>query len=74
MKWSDFEAGVWREVRDESMHGTQPVDTLIWASDNHPGAIRQTRHSLEEADVDGMVQVSQADFFNLRPPTDSGWW
>ena len=36
------------------------------------GAIRQTRHSLEEADVDGMVQVSQADFFNLRPPTDSG--
>ena len=72
MKWSDFDAGVWREVRDESMHGIQPVDTMIWASDNHPGAIRQTRHSLEEADVDGMVQVSQADFFNLRPPTDSG--
>lgn len=72
MKWSDFDASAWREVRDESMHEVKAVDTLIWASDNHPGAIRQTRHSLEEADVDGMVQVSQSDFFNLHPPTDSG--
>ena len=72
MKWSDFDASAWREVREESMHEVKAVDTLIWASDNHPGAIRQTRHSLEEADVDGMVQVSQSDFFNLHPPTDSG--
>lgn len=72
MKWSDFDASAWREVRDESMHEVKAVDTLIWASDNHPGAISQTRHSLEEADVDGMVQVSQSDFFNLHPPTDSG--
>ena len=72
MKWSDFDASAWREVRDESMHEVKAVDTLIWASDNHPGAIRQTRHSLEEADVDGMVQVSQSDFFDLHPPTDSG--
>jgi putative N6-adenine-specific DNA methylase len=72
MKWSDFDAGVWREVRDESMHGIEPVDTLIWASDNHPAAIHQTRHSLEEADVESMVQLSQADFFTLRPPAESG--
>lgn len=72
MNWSDFDASAWREVRDESMHEVKAVDTLIWASDNHPGAIRQTRHSLEEADVDGMVQVSQSDFFDLHPPTDSG--
>jgi len=72
MKWSDFDASAWREVRDESMHEVKAVDTLIWASDNHPGAIRQTRHSLEEADVDGMVQVSQSDFFDLHPPIDSG--
>lgn len=72
MKWSDFDASAWREVRDESMHEVKAVDTLIWASDNHPGAIRQTRLSLEEADVDGMVQVSQSDFFDLHPPTDSG--
>ena len=36
MKWSDFDASAWREVRDESMHEVKAVDTLIWASDNHP--------------------------------------
>ena len=72
MKWSDFDAGVWREVRDESMHGIEPVDTLIWASDNHPAAIHQTRHSLEEADVESMVQLSQVDVFTLRRPAESG--
>ena len=56
------------------MHGIEPVETpMIWASDKHPGAVRQTDgHSLEGADVDGMVQVKQADFFKLEPPTDWG--
>ena len=72
MDWSDFEPDTWRAVRTEAMAGITPVETPIFASDQHPGAVRQTMEGLEGADVESLVQVKQADFFKLEPRTDGG--
>ena len=72
MEWSDFEPDTWRAVRSEAMASINPVETPIFASDQHPGAVRQTMESLEGADVESLVQVKQADFFKLEPRTDGG--
>lgn len=72
MDWSDFDAEVWQEVRREAMASIQAVETPIFASDMHPGAIRQVRESLEGADVEDLVQVRHLDFFQLEPQTEGG--
>ena len=72
MDWSDFDPDTWRAVRAEAMASITPVETPIFASDQHPGAVRQTMESLEGADVESLVQVKQADFFKLEPRTDGG--
>ena len=72
MEWSDFEPETWRAVRAEAMESINPVETQIFASDQHPGAVRQTMESLEGADVESLVQVKQMDFFKLEPRTDEG--
>ena len=72
MDWSDFDPEVWQQVRAEAMAAIHPVDTLIFASDAHPGAVRQTRESLDGADVEEAVSVQQVDFFDLEPQTDGG--
>lgn len=72
MDWSDFEPDTWREVRAEAMSSIRPVETPIFASDQHPGAVRQTMDSLEGADVEGLVRVRQMDFFKLEPQTEGG--
>ena len=72
MDWSDFDPEVWQQVRAEAMAAIHPVETPIFASDAHPGAVRQTRESLEGADVEEAVSVRQVDFFDLEPQTDGG--
>ena len=72
MDWSDFDPDTWRAVRADAMASITPVETPIFASDQHPGAVRQTMESLEGADVESLVQVKQADFFKLEPRTDGG--
>jgi putative N6-adenine-specific DNA methylase len=72
MDWSDFDPEVWQQVRAEAMAAIHPVETPIFASDAHPGAVRQTRESLEGADVEEAVRVRQVDFFDLEPQTDGG--
>jgi putative N6-adenine-specific DNA methylase len=73
MDWSDFDQDVWKEVRREAMASIQPVETTIFASDEHGGAVRQTMQSLEDADVESLVQVKQLDFFKLEPQTEGGF-
>ena len=72
MDWSDFDPQIWKEVRAEAMAKIQPVPTQIFASDQHPGAVRQTMESLEGADVEELVDVKQVDFFKLEPRTEGG--
>lgn len=72
MDWSDFEPDTWREVRAEAMAAIHPVETQIFASDQHPGAVRQTKESLEGADVSSLVELQQTDFFKLEPRTTKG--
>ena len=72
MDWSDFDRDVWNEVRAEAMDSIQAVETPIFASDVHPGAIRQLRESLEGADVEDWIKVQQTDFFKLEPQTEGG--
>jgi putative N6-adenine-specific DNA methylase len=72
MDWSDFDPQIWKEVRAEAMAAIQPVPTQIFASDQHPGAVRQTMESLGEADVEELVDVRQVDFFKLEPRTEGG--
>ena len=73
MDWSDFDQDVWKEVRREAMASIQPVETTIFASDEHGGAVRQTMQSLEDADVESLVQVEQLNFFKLEPQTEGGF-
>ena len=72
MDWSDFEPDTWREVRAEAMAAIHPVETQIFASDQHPGAVQQTKESLEGADVSSLVELQQTDFFKLEPRTTKG--
>ena len=72
MNWSDYDPEVWREVREEAMDAITPIETPIFASDQHPVAVRQTRESLEGADVEDLVSVQQMDFFQLQPQTEHG--
>ena len=72
MGWSDFEPDTWREVRAEAMAAIHPVETQIFASDQHPGAVQQTKESLEGADVSSLVELQQTDFFKLEPRTTKG--
>ena len=73
MDWSDFDRDVWNEVRAEAMDSIQAVEAPIFASDVHPGAIRQLRESLEGADVEDWVKVQQTpDFSKLEPQTEGG--
>ena len=71
MEWSDFEPETWKAVRSEAMVSISPVETPIFASDQHPVAVRQTMESLEEP-TESLVQIKQTDFFKMEPLTDHG--
>ena len=70
MEWLNFNKAAWVTVRDEAMDYNEEIPTKIFASDNNPDAISQTKYALSQLDLPSHdVSVDLIDFFLSEPNT-----
>jgi len=69
-----FEGPPWQRMKQAARDRakTPPAAPALFASDVAPGAVAKTQANLRAAQVDGFVQVEQADFLSRAAPAASG--
>ena len=61
-KWKDFDAILWKQIKDESEKKIVPVKMKIKGSDNDRKAVRISINNAERAGVKGIVEIDCKDF------------
>jgi len=72
MRWKDFDAGLWRQVKKQTLAQKTPFTHTIWASDTESEAIEAIETNLRSLDLIRKVEVRRIDFLKLSPPERPG--
>lgn len=72
MRWKDFDAGLWRQVKKQALAQKTPFTHTIWASDTESEAIEAIETNLRSLDLIRKVEVRRIDFLKLSPPERPG--
>lgn len=67
-EWANFDEELWEEVRRETWAQKKQVDVKFFASDREPKTIKLLQDMIKRIPVRAEIQVSQQDFFEMRPP------
>jgi len=69
-----FDGPSWQRMKQVARDRvkTPPASPMVFASDIAPGAVGKTQSNLRAAQVDGFVNVEQADFLERPAPAPSG--
>jgi putative N6-adenine-specific DNA methylase len=70
--WPDYNAKLYREVREtlQDARSTQPLQ--IFTSDLDPANIRHINTNAQRADMQDFINAKQADFFESKAETETG--
>lgn len=72
MNWVDFDARLWRQVKQDARKRQRAFKHKILGFDLDPEAIKVTRTNLKEVHLDTRVTVSQRDFAELALEEKNG--
>ncbi len=71
-EWSNFNPGLWRDIRSEARKKMSEYEGLIYASDISDKAVRVAIDNIIHANVDDVVSIKRMAFDQLRPKHDHG--
>lgn len=72
MRWADFDAGLWMQVKREAKARIKPFEYLLWGADNDLRAIALTRSNAAEAGLEQYLSLQAAEFEQIQPPAPPG--
>lgn len=72
MRWPSFNKTVFEGIRTALMQLNRDKGPIIRGCDIAPITVRRTRMSLENAEMNGIIQVNVADFFDMEAPAPKG--
>ncbi|MBL7792309.1 MAG: class I SAM-dependent RNA methyltransferase [Saprospiraceae bacterium] len=72
MRWADFDAGLWMQVKREAKARIKPFEHQLWGSDNDLRAIALTRSNAAEAGLEQYLSLQAAEFEQIHPPAPPG--
>jgi len=72
MRWADFDAGLWMQVKREAKARIKPFEHQLWGSDNDLRAIALTRSNAAEAGLEQYLSLQAAEFEQIHPPDPPG--
>lgn len=71
--WPDYEAQIWKDVRDESKENRKEKTPPILASDISNRSMIAARQNLMDAGLLGLVELQKRDFFASKPRHANGY-
>lgn len=72
MGWNDFDAALWKKIRDEADSQIRETNAPIMASDNSNRALDIARKNLEHARMHKDIQLFRKSMESLKPPPGPG--
>lgn len=70
-KWKDFDAALWKSIKEESEKKVIPFEGKISGRDNDEMAIRISRNNASRAGVNHIVKFEVNDFFKNEAQTEN---
>ncbi|MCF8244973.1 MAG: methyltransferase [Saprospiraceae bacterium] len=71
-RWKDFEGELWSKIKTEAVQAERNYPGQVICSDLDAHAIEISEQNAKRAGVDRKIIYRQADFFESKPPGDSG--
>jgi len=71
--WEDYDASLLSKVLGEAKEEFIPLKVNIWSKDKEMRSIRMCRVNVTAANMRKSIQVEQADFFEVKPPSENGF-
>jgi putative N6-adenine-specific DNA methylase len=68
----DFDAELWRSVKEQARRAERPLGTTIHASDMDAGFLQVARKTAANAGLEDIIRFSNQDFFKTQKPQESG--
>ncbi len=72
MRWKDFDAQIWKEVKQEASAGMREQTCKIYASDADGRQLRSAKINIELAGFEEQIDVSMCDFTESEPHGEQG--
>lgn len=72
MSWHDFDAELWKKVKDEADEAIRDFDYEIIASDHSSKAVEIARANIQGAHLSHDITLSHQDMFKMTPPEGEG--
>lgn len=72
LRWADFDAGLWMQVKRAAKANIKTFDHLLWGADNDLRAISLTRSNAAAAGLEQYLSLQAAEFDQLQPPAAPG--
>jgi len=70
--WSDFDATLWHDIKQEASNNEKAIQCKISASDIHMQVAEIAAKNIKSAGFEDLIQVKNMDFFQSRPTADKG--
>jgi len=72
MKWRDFDAELWKQVKEEAFNNQRDLDVLILGSDISKRNLQAAEANIRNASMHKDIQLKVSDFRDLIPPEGNG--
>jgi putative N6-adenine-specific DNA methylase len=71
-KWTDFDAELWRSIKEEHDNEFKDIDIKIVASDRSEKAVQIAKRNLKHAGLHKDIEISKAYFDSIVPRSEKG--
>lgn len=72
MRWKDFDAQLWKEVKQEASAGMRKQPCRIIATDADPRQLRSAKINIELAGFEDDIEIALRDFTETSPISEQG--
>lgn len=72
LKWKDFDADIWEQVRQQAWEKRKTDIPLIFGSDSHPNAVRMAQGNAAKAGLENLIRFKKAWMDECPMPHETG--
>jgi len=72
MKWNDFDASLWAEIKTDADGRVQPVTVPVRGTDKSRQAIHAAKINIQKTHLGKAVQLTVSNFHATKPPFEEG--
>lgn len=72
MKWRDYNAELWQQIKTEALAEARDFTYPIYGFDKNFQAIRISQHNALAAHLEGKIEFARKPFEKLEPPAENG--